>query len=158
MIDETQVPDRQTLIIPALRGLYGRLAPFSYAMMRVMMGLVLLPSGIDKMFFGGVARIVANNVLKTGLEPPLFWGWLVGGLEFFGALLLIAGLWTRPVAFALTIQMLVITYRIRIDDGFFLTPKGGGMEITILLAMICFALVLGGSGRYSLDRRIGREF
>ena len=158
MIDETHVPARQTLIIPGLEGLYRRLAPYSYAIMRVRLGLVLLPGGVDKMFYGGVGRIVANNVLKTGLQPPIFWGWLVGGLEFFGAILLIMGLWTRPVAFALTIQMLVITYSIRAADGFFLNPKGGGMEVSVLLALLCVALVIGGSGRYSLDRRIGREF
>jgi putative oxidoreductase len=158
MIDEFEVPSRQTLIIPGLAGLYRLLAPFSYAMARVFLGLVLLPGGVDKLFMGGVARIAANNVVKTGLYPPVAWAWLVGGMEFFGAMLIIAGLWTRPVAFALAIQMFVITFRIRIDDGFFLTPKGGGMEVSILLLMLCVAVLFGGGGRYSLDRRIGREF
>jgi putative oxidoreductase len=158
MIDEFEVPARQTLIIPGLAGLYRRLAPYSYVMARVMLGLVLLPAGIDKIFMGGVARIAANNIVKAGVYPPVAWAWVVGGLEFFGALLLIAGLWTRPVAFALAIEMLVITFRIRVDDGFFLTPKGGGMEVSLLLLVICVALLFGGGGRYSADRRIGREF
>lgn len=158
MIDEIQVPSPKTLIIPGLAGLYARLSTCSYAIARVMMGLVLLPAGIDKMFFGGVGRIAANNVVKTGLYPPELWAWVVGGLEFFGAMLLIAGLWTRPVALALTVEMLVITFRVRIDDGYFLTPRGGGMEISVLLLMMCVALLFGGGGRYSVDRLIGREF
>jgi putative oxidoreductase len=158
MIDEFEVPSRQTLIIPGLAGLYRLLAPCSYAMARVTLGLALLPVGIDKLFMGGVARIAANNVLRTGLEPPLVWAWAVGCVEFFGALLLIAGLWTRPVAFAVAVEMLVITFRIRFDAGFFITPKGGGMEVSVLLLLICIALLFGGGGRYSADRAIGREF
>ena len=158
MIDEIQAPSAKTLIIPGLAGLYARCSTCSYAIMRVMMGLVLLPGGIDKLFYGGVGRIAANNVVKAGLYPPELWAWVVGGLEFFGALLLIAGLWTRPVAFALAIEMAVITFRIRFDDGFFVTPRGGGMEIAVLLLLICVALLFGGGGRYSADRLIGREF
>jgi putative oxidoreductase len=158
MIDETEVPSRQTLIIPGLAGLYRLLAPCSYAMVRVMMGLALLPGGIEKIFMDGAARIAANNVLRTGLYPPLAWAWAVGIIEFFGALLLIAGLWTRPVAFAVAIEMLVITFRIRLDAGYFVTPKGGGMEVSVLFLLICIALLFGGGGRYSADRAIGREF
>src|SRR5674476_1005422 len=44
MIDEIQVPSPKTLIIPGLAGLYARLSTFSYAIARVMMGLVLLPA------------------------------------------------------------------------------------------------------------------
>ncbi len=61
-------------------------------------------------------------------------------------------------AFALVIQMLVITLRIRIEDGFFRTLKGDGMEVSVLLTVMCVAVLPGGGGRWSLDRKIGREF
>jgi putative oxidoreductase len=158
MIDEYSPPQRQALLIPALEPLYRALAPLSYVIARVALGLILLPAGIDKLFYGGVARIAANNVVKAGFEPAWFWAWIVGGLEFFGALLIVVGLWTRPVAFALAFEMAVITWRVRVDDGFFVTPKGGGMEVSMLLLVLCIAVLVGGGGRWSLDRRIGREF
>ena len=156
MIDETGNIDERSLMIPALAGLYRRLAPLSYAFIRVLVGALFLPIGIDKLFFGGAARIAAGNILRIGVEPPLVWGWTVAGLEFFGALLLMLGLFTRPVAFALAIELATITAGI-------LTPRGwlwtvNGVEVGLLLLLVLIGLVLGGSGRYSLDRLIGREF
>ena len=143
-------------MIPALAGLYRRLAPLSYAFIRVLVGALFLPIGIDKLFFGGAARIAAGNILRLGVEPPLAWAWTVAGLEFFGALLLMLGLFTRPVAFALAVELATITAGI-------LTPRGwlwtiNGVEVGLLLLLVLIGLVLGGSGRYSLDRLIGREF
>jgi putative oxidoreductase len=158
MIDEYAVPTRQQLFIPALEPVYRKLAPYGYSFMRVLLGVVLIPGGIDKLFNGGVGRIAAGNVVKAGFEPAWFWAWLVGGLEFFGAMLIVVGLWTRPVAFMLTIQMIVITWRIRGGDGFFVTAKGGGMEVSMVLLVMCIAVLAGGGGRWSLDRKIGREF
>jgi hypothetical protein len=34
----------------------------------------------------------------------------------------------------------------------------GGIEVALLLGLVMLAFVIGGSGRYSLDRVIGREF
>jgi putative oxidoreductase len=156
MIDETAKIDPRRLVIPALAPVYEKLAPLSYAFIRVIMGLLLLPPGVDKMFQGGAGRIAANNVLRTGLEPPMVWAWTVAGLEFFGAILLILGLFTRVVAFALALELTTIIW-------FILQPRGwlwtvNGVEVGLLLLVVLIGLVLGGSGRYSLDRKIGREF
>ncbi len=156
MIDETGVIDEARLIVPGLAGLYRQLAPLGYAFARVVYGLLLLPSGFDKVFQGGVHRIAAGNILKIGFEPPLVWAWAVGSLEFFGAILLVLGLFTRPVAFALAIQMAVITFMIQLPNGYFWTSRG--CEFALLLTLVCVAFIAGGGGRYSLDRIIGREF
>jgi putative oxidoreductase len=156
MIDETSAIDERRLIIPGLAGLYRRLAPLSYAFTRVVFAVIIIPSGYEKVFQGGVHRIAAGNVLKVGVEPPLLWAWAVGSLEFFGVILLALGLFTRPVAFALAIQMAVITFRIQFENGFFWTTRG--YEFALLLTLACVAYLIGGGGRYSLDRVIGREF
>jgi len=156
LIDETDDIDESRLIIPGLAGFYRRAAPLSYAFMRVLVGLLFLPIGIDKMFFGGAARIAAGNILRIGVQPPLAWAWTVAGLEFFGAILLVLGLFTRPVAFALAIELTVITAGILAPRGWLWTA--GGVEIGFLLALLLVGFVFGGSGRYSLDRLIGREF
>jgi putative oxidoreductase len=144
------------LIVPALADLYRRAAPLSYAFIRVLMGLMLLSPGIDKMFYGGAGRIAVGNIARLGVQPPLAWAWTVAGLEFFGGILLILGLFTRPVAFALAVELTVITSGILAPRGWLWTVSG--FEVGLLLTLVLIGLVLGGSGRYSLDRLIGREF
>jgi putative oxidoreductase len=133
-----------------------RLVPIAYAFARVYFALLVLPSGYEKVFNDGAARIAAGNVLKTGFYPPLFWAWVVACLEFFGMMLLALGLLTRPVAFAFSIQLAVITFMIQMANGYFWTSRG--MEFALVLLVVCIAFVFGGGGRYSLDRRLGREF
>ena len=156
MIDETSNIDERRLIIPGLAGFYRLVAPFGYAFIRVTVGLLLLANGIDKMFYGGAARIAVGNITKMGFPLPYAWAWLVAGLEFFGAIMLVLGLFTRPVAFAMTIMCAVISFAIMIHRGMFWFT--GGIEVSLLLGLVTLAFVVGGSGRYSLDRVIGREF
>ena len=80
----------------------------------------------------------------------------MGCLEFFGVILLVLGLFTRPVAFALAVQMAVITFLIQWTNGYFWMNRG--YEFALLLMLVCIAFVIGGGGRYSLDRKLGREF
>jgi putative oxidoreductase len=133
-----------------------RLVPVAYAFARVYYALLILPSGYEKVFHDGAARIAAGNVLKTGLQPPLFWAWAVAYLEFYGMILLALGLLTRPVAFAFAIEMAVIALMIQMPNGYFWTSRGA--EFALMLFVVCLAFLFGGGGRYSLDRKLGREF
>ena len=49
------------LFIPGLSGIYGRLSPLGYAVMRASLGLILFPHGVNKLFFND-ARVPAVNV------------------------------------------------------------------------------------------------
>lgn len=133
-----------------------RLVPVAYAFARIWFALLILPSGYEKVFFDGAARIAAGNVLKTGFYPPLFWAWVVALLEFFGMLLLAAGLLTRPIAFMFAIELAVIVVAIQMPNGYFWTSRGA--EFALALFLVCVAFVFGGGGRYSLDRRLRKEF
>ena len=132
------------------------LVPIAYAFARVYYALLILPSGYEKVFHDGAARIAAGNVLKTGLQPPLFWAWAVAYLEFYGMILLALGLLTRPIAFAFAIEMAVIALMIQLPNGYFWTSRGA--EFAIMLFVVCLAFLFGGGGRYSLDRKLGKEF
>jgi putative oxidoreductase len=156
VIDETETIDQRRLMIPGLAGLYNAIAPLSYAAVRVLTALVLFPGGIDKLIHGGVGRIATGNITALGLPYPYAWAWAVGLIEFFGSILLALGLFTRPVACAFTIQLLVIAFGIMAKRGMFWTT--GGIEVALLLALMTFAFLIGGGGRYSIDRLIGREF
>jgi putative oxidoreductase len=127
-----------------------------YALARVWMALLILPSGWEKVFDNGAARIAAGNVLKTGFYPPMFWSWVVAYLELVGMAMLAVGLLTRPIAFMFFIEMAVITVTIQMPNGYFWTSRG--CEFALLLTIVSFAFVMAGGGRYSLDRRLGREF
>lgn len=133
-----------------------QLVPVGYAFARVWFALLIVPSGYEKIFNDGAARIAAGNVLKTGFYPPLFWAWVVALLEFVGMLLLAAGLVTRPIAFMFSIQLAVIVLAIQWPNGYFWTSRG--IEFALALFLACCAFVVGGGGRYSLDRKLGREF
>jgi putative oxidoreductase len=43
-----------------------------------------------------------------------------------------------------------------IHRGIFWTT--GGIEVALLMGLVTLAFVIGGGGRYSVDRLIGREF
>jgi putative oxidoreductase len=156
MIDEIAASDESKLIVPQLAGFYRRAAPLGYALVRVVIALTFLQGGIEKLFLGGGERIAAGNITKLGLPLPHAWGWTVAGLDFFGSILIGLGLFTRPVAFAFLIEVVVISFGIAAPRGLFWTTNG--MEITILMALVFIGLIFGGGGRYSVDRLIGYEF
>jgi putative oxidoreductase len=156
IIDETPDAGAERLLIPALAPLYALAAPLSYALIRVTIGLMFLPSGIDKMFLGGNARIAAGNLTALGLSNVVAWSWAVAATEFFGAILIILGLFTRFAAFSLVVLLFVITFGIQMKSGFLWSPRG--FEVGLLLMLISIAICFGGGGRFSLDRRFGREF
>jgi putative oxidoreductase len=148
--------EQSRLIIPALAGFYRQAAPLGYAVLRVLLALMFIQAGVDKMFLGGAGRIATGNIVRLGLAPAEAWAWLVAITEFFGAILLGIGLFTRPAAFALAIELAVIAFAIMALRGVFWTT--GGIEVALLMMLMAIGFVFGGGGRYSLDRLIGREF
>jgi putative oxidoreductase len=85
----------------------------------------------------------------------LAWAYFIGGLEFFGAILLAIGLLTRPVALLLFIEMVVIVFGVHLPLGYFWT--GRGFEYPLLLGLLCLAIFFRGGERLSVDRLLGRE-
>ncbi len=138
------------------KSLEQRLPALGYALARVWFALLILPSGYEKVFADGASRIAAGNVLKTGFYPPMFWAWVVALLEFVGMILLALGLGTRVIAFMMAIELGVIVVKIQMPNGYFWTSRG--TEFALVLFLVCLAFVFGGGGRYSLDRKLGREF
>lgn len=133
-----------------------RLPAIGYALARAWFAVLILPSGWEKVFSDGASRIATGNVLKTGFYPPMFWAWVVALLELVGMILLAAGLATRIIAFMMAIELGVIVVMIQMPNGYFWTSRG--TEFALVLFLVCLAFVFGGGGRYSLDRKLGREF
>jgi len=81
---------------------------------------------------------------------------VVALLELVGMIMLAVGLGTRIIAFMMAIELGVIVVMIQMPNGYFWTSRGA--EFALVLFLVCLAFVFGGGGRYSLDRKLGREF
>lgn len=145
------------LYVPALDRLYAAVSGLAWPLVRVVTGLWMMPHGAQKLFgwFGGNPHAVAAFFAKIGLTPALPLTYMTGSVEFFGGLLLVLGLWTRPAAAAAAILMLVAVFKVHIANGFFWTQ--GGYEYPLMWALLALAILLRGAGPLSLDARIGRE-
>lgn len=146
------------LYFPALAGLYRATSCAAWPLVRVVVGLWMMPHGAQKLFgwFGGNIEAVAGFFAKIGLTPALPLAYATGAVEFFGGLLLVLGLWTRPAAAAAAVLMLIAAFKVHLANGFFWTQ--GGYEYPLMWAALAFAIAMRGAGPLSLDARIGREF
>lgn len=154
-----QMQTRSRYYIPALGGIFDRLSYYAWPVLRIVYGAWFIPHGMQKLFgvWGGNVQGVAKGIEGTvGLSPGIFWAYLIGCLEFFGGMLLVVGLFTRPVAAMFCIFMYVASFHYNNQFGWWWTK--GGMEMPLLLLGIAIAILLRGGGEASLDRKVGREF
>lgn len=145
--------DAKRLYLPGLAGFYEWATPLSYALMRVALGLILMPHGAGKLFGADIPH-TAQNFVKLGWPAPVALAWLVGIIEFFGGLMLAAGLFTRVVAAAIAVEMEVISFVVLWPNWEWVHR---GMEYPFMMGVFAFAMALRGGGPYSLDRMLGKE-
>ena len=86
-----------------------------------------------------------EDVANMGFPFPVFFAWAAVLSEFFGGLLLIIGLFTRPAALLNLIVMMVATFLQHDGD----ISNKGLMSFTFLI--LCSSTLLLGGGRISLD-------
>jgi putative oxidoreductase len=145
-------------LIPALSPLYDGLADYAYPLIRIATGLWLMPHGAQKLFgaFGGNPAATAQFFGKVGLPDSMALVTWVGGVEFFGGLLLVLGLLTRVAAVMVFVLMMVAVFMVHLPNGFFWLKAG--YEYPLLWAVLALAIAIRGGGQCSLDRKIGKEF
>lgn len=154
-------PDSGTTshILPVFAPLYAALDKVAFTAIRVVTGLLLLPHGAQKLFglFGGSLDGTAGFLGSVGYPAPYFLAVLIGAVEFFGGLMLVFGFLTRPAAVAVAIFMaFAAAFHMTHFGSFFWTSKG--FEYPLLWGIVAAFIAVKGGGRYSIDRRIGREF
>ena len=75
--------------------------------------------------------------------------------EVSGIVLLILGLGSRLIAMPMMFIMVIATFTVHISNGF---PAGdNGFEIQLYYFLMLFALVVYGSGKYSVDYMISKR-
>src|SRR5262245_10612795 len=143
--------------IPALGNIYSAVDQYAEPILRIALGAILIPHGMQKLFgaFGGMG-FAGNAALfdRIGFTPGIFWGTLVGCTELIGGTLLVLGLFTRFAAAAVVIFM-IMGVKFTSAKGFFWTQ--GGSEYALLIGFCALFFLIRGGGAWSLDRAIGRE-
>jgi putative oxidoreductase len=141
------------LVFPFVAPLYEALQPLVYPLVRISLGVMLMPHGYDKLFLGGVKATSGNPLMKM-FGDPLIGAYFIGCVEFFGGVLLVLGLLTRLTAGAVAIQMFVISF-------FILWPEWGwthrGMEYAVFMMLVAIAVFIRGGGDFSLDSKLPKQ-
>ncbi|MGH7386876.1 MAG: DoxX family protein [Candidatus Methylomirabilales bacterium] len=114
-------------------------------LLRIITGFLFFPHGAQKLFglFGGFGG-------QPSATAPLFS--LLGAagvLEFFGGLLVMCGLFTRPVAFILSGQMAAAYFMAHFPQGVWPLLNRG--ELAALYSVVFLFLAASGGGDFSID-------
>ena len=115
-------------------------APFLLSILRIASGLLFMQHGAQKLF----------GMLGHTQVPLLSLMGVAGVLEFFGGLLIVLGLLTRPTAFVLSGEMAFAYFMVHYPANGWPVLNGGGMAV-----MFCFTflyLSAAGAGPWSVDR------
>ena len=118
-------------------------APQMLSILRIMSALLFIAHGTQK--------LIGFPPSERGI-PPLFsiYG-LAGVLETFGGILLLVGLFTRPVAFVLSGMMAVAYFMAHAPQSFYPAINGGAAAI--LFCFVFLYLFTAGPGPWSVDAR-----
>jgi putative oxidoreductase len=155
--NEEKIP----LIVPSLGGVYEKLMPYMYPLLRAMMGLIFIPHGMQKLFgvFGAFPMQGYVGFFGKFLGPTFGtsgWVYYIGCLEFFGGIALVIGLLTRFVAVQFVAFMAIAALFVNSEVGWFWTK--GGTEVSLSWGVVCLFILIMGAGPMSVDRKIGKEF
>lgn len=135
--------------------------PFADALLRVAVGLALVPHGLRNTFgfFAntGVRALsipeLAKQLDQSGYRPGKLWAPAISVTQLVGGPLLALGLFTRPVAAVVLVFLLVANVERWHVGKYFWNQLG--LEYTLMWAIATFVILVHGGGYYSLDRLLG---
>jgi putative oxidoreductase len=139
------------------------LLPFAYTLLRIAVGLALVPHGLRNTFGffpnTGVRALnlkdLAIQLDQNGYRPGNFWAPAISITQLVGGPLLALGLFTRLVAIVVLVFLLIANVeRWRVGKYFW---NQLGLEYTLMWTIAIFYVLVHGGGLYSLDHLIGRD-
>jgi len=130
--------------------------------LRIVLGVVMLPHGAQKLlgWFGGYGYNATMEYFTKSMKLPWIISVAVILIEFFGSIGLIVGFASRIWAIGLIAIMIGAIYTSNFKNGLFMNwfgnQSGEGYEYHLLVIGICIAVLLLGSGKYSIDNFIAK--
>jgi putative oxidoreductase len=128
-----------------------KLKPLGLLLLRVAVGAIFIYHGYPKLF--GHTRDAMQSFTHLGL--PGYFVYIAGIVEFFGGLMLVAGLFTRIAGLLLAGEMAVGLWRVH---NIISNPMAvRNYELPLVLAVSTFALATVGAGLISFDQALFHE-
>lgn len=137
---------------------------YAALILRLTLGLVMFPHGAQKVlgWFGGFGFAATKHAFVDMMGMPLILFLLVVTAEFFGSLGLITGLLGRLSAFGIGAVMVGAILMVHQSNGFFMNwsgkQAGEGFEYHLLVIGLAVAVMVKGSGAWSLDQILTSRF
>ena len=128
----------------------GRFQPLGLLVLRITLGLIFLTHGYPKLTRSTAA--MQGMFVQHGLPAQLVY--VAGVLETFGGVLLILGLFARPAALLLAVEMGVAIVKVHSVHGIMALHE---YEFPLALGAACLALATVGAGALSADRLLFGE-
>ena len=117
-----------------------------HGIMRIVIGFLFMTHGGQKLFGWFGAEQPAELLSRMGVA---------GVLEFFGGIMVMLGLFTRPVAFVLSGQMAVAYFWIHVPNGLF--PWANRGELAAIYSFVFLFLAAAGGGNFSIDNIMAKK-
>jgi putative oxidoreductase len=152
-----------TLVFPQLAGLYDAFAAIVEALLRVTVGLCLIPHGL-RSYLGWFPNtgmpvnsmpMLVDVLDREGYRPGRLGAPGIVITELIGGPMLALGLFTRPVSIPVFILLALSVYEHR-KFGWFWNTQGA--EYPLIWAMASLYFLVNGGGTLSLDHLLGWEF
>ena len=123
-----------------MNGFFKSWSPRALSVLRIIAGFLILWHGSQKLFnFPASEHAVALSglILTAGI------------IELFGGILIMVGLFTRPIAFLMSGLMAAAYFMAHVPGGFLpLTNRG---ELAVIYSFLYLYFVFSGGGAWSLD-------
>jgi putative oxidoreductase len=124
-------------------------APRVLSLVRVVSALIFMEHGTQKLL-----NFPPNPPGRTTVELFSLYGF-AGSLEIVGGILLLFGLFTRPVAFILSGEMAFAYFMGHAPRSFYPLLNGG--DASILYCFLFLYMAFAGGGAWSADRMIWKK-
>lgn len=125
---------------------WSQLGPQLNGILRVVASVMFLMAGTMKLFAWPMGIPPDGSTAAFGTQI-----WIGGFLEVVGGLLMLLGLFTRPVAFILSGQMAVAYFQFHQPQGFWPTQNGGVPAVLYCFLWLYYSAA--GAGPWSLDAK-----
>jgi putative oxidoreductase len=131
----------------------GKYRDFGLLVLRLGLGIAFMIHGLPKLGAGpkmwhGLGEAMGNLGIHFW---PTFWGFMAAATEGIGGLLLILGVFYRPICLLLAFRLVVATLSLA-HSAWTIDAFNKGFSRPMELAVVFFGLAFVGPGRFSIDK------